>query len=73
MSKGKSTTRRGYAAEKKHGSEDPPLQELELEPESELDGAGAADLIEGVEAAVGAAGAQAVGQRLRRVADQGAG
>ena len=34
---------------------------LELELEGELDGAGAADLVEGVEAAVGAAGAQAAG------------
>jgi hypothetical protein len=39
---------------------------LELELEGELDGAGAADLVEGVEAAIGAAGAEAAGQRLRR-------
>jgi len=43
---------------------------LELELEGELDGAGAADLVEGVEAAIGAAGAEAAGQRLRRV-DEG--
>jgi hypothetical protein len=42
----------------------------ELEPEGELDGVGAADLVEGVEAAIGAAGAEAAGQRLRRV-DEG--
>ena len=57
----------------KHGSKDPPLQErsqdhsqellcyteaeLELELEGELDGAGAADLVEGVEAAAGTTGA----------------
>jgi hypothetical protein len=46
---------------------------LKLELEGELDGAGAADLVEGVEAAIGAAGAQAACQRLRRVAEQGAG
>jgi len=46
---------------------------LELKLEGELDGAGAADLVEGVEAAIGAAGAQAAGQRLRRVAKQGTG
>ena len=34
---------------------------LELELEGELDGAGAADLVEGVEAAVGAAGTEAAG------------
>jgi hypothetical protein len=39
----------------------------ELELEGELDGAGAADLVERVEAAIGAAGAEAAGQRLRRV------
>ena len=46
---------------------------LELELEGELDGAGAADLVEGVEAAIGAAGAQAARQRLRRAAEEGAG
>jgi len=44
-----------------------------LELEGELDGTGAADLVEGVEAAIGAAGAQAARQRLRRVAEQGTG
>jgi hypothetical protein len=34
------------------------VRSLELELEGELDGAGAADLVEGVEAAVGAAGAE---------------
>ena len=43
---------------------------LELELEGELDGAGAADLVEGVEAAIGAAGAQAAGQCLRRMAEE---
>jgi hypothetical protein len=38
---------------------------LELEFEGELDGAGTADLVEGLEAAVGAAGAQAAGEGLR--------
>ncbi len=46
---------------------------LELEFEGELDGAGAADLVERVEAAIGAGGAQAAGERLGRVAEQGAG
>jgi len=45
---------------------------LKLEFEGELDGAGAPDLVEGVEAAIWAAGAQAARQRLRRVAKQGA-
>jgi hypothetical protein len=45
----------------------------ELELEGELDRAGAADLVEGVEAAVGAAGTQAVARGLRRAAEQGAG
>lgn len=45
----------------------------ELELEGELDGAGAADLVEGVEAAIGAAGAQAARQRLRRAAEERAG
>ena len=44
---------------------------LKLELEGELDGAGAADLVEGVEAAVCAAGAQATRQRLRRLAKVG--
>ena len=35
----------------------------ELKPKSELDGAGAADLVEGAEAACGAAGAEAARQR----------
>jgi hypothetical protein len=42
----------------------------ELELEGELDGAGAADLVEGVEAAIGAAGAEVARERLRRV-DEG--
>ena len=46
------------------------LRYSELEVEDELDGTGAADLVEGVESA---AGAQAAGQRLRRVAEQGVG
>ena len=45
----------------------------ELELEGELDGAGAADLIERVEAAVGASGAQAARQGLRRLAERGTG
>ena len=45
----------------------------ELELEGELDGAGAADLVEGVETAIGAPGAKAAGQRLRRVAERRAG
>src|SRR5713226_2747423 len=45
----------------------------ELELEGELDGAGTADLVKGVEAAIGAAGTQAAGQRLRRVSKQGTG
>ena len=49
-----------------------PIRCLELELEGELDGTGAADLVGGVEAAIGAAGAQAARQRLRRVAKQGA-
>ena len=35
-----------------------PIRCLELKLEGELDGAGAADLVEGVETAIGAAGAQ---------------
>jgi len=46
---------------------------LKLKFEGQLHGAGAADLVERVEAAIGTAGAQAVCQRLRRVAEQGAG
>jgi hypothetical protein len=42
----------------------------ELELEGELDGAGAADLVEGVETAVGAAGAEAARQSLRRVTEE---
>jgi len=45
----------------------------ELEFEGELDGTGAADLVQGIEAAVGAAGAEAAGKRLRRLAEQRAG
>jgi hypothetical protein len=37
-----------------------------------LDGAGAADLVKGVEAAICAAGAPAARQRLRRATEQGA-
>ena len=44
----------------------------ELEFEGELEGAGAADLVKGVEAAICAAGAQAARQRLRRATEQGA-
>jgi hypothetical protein len=43
---------------------------LELELEGELDGAGTADLVEGVEAAIGAAGTEAARQSLRRVAEE---
>jgi hypothetical protein len=43
----------------------------ELEFEGELDGAGAADLVKGVEAAICAAGAQAARQRLRRATERG--
>jgi hypothetical protein len=42
----------------------PVLREMELE--GGLDGARAADLVEGFEAAIGAAGAQAARQRRRR-------
>jgi hypothetical protein len=45
----------------------------ELELEGELDRAGTADLAERIEAAIGAARAEAAGQRLRRMAKQGAG
>ena len=38
-----------------------------------MDGAGTADLVERIEAAIGAAGPQAAGQRLRRATKQGAG
>ena len=48
-----------------------PSSELELE--GELDGAGAADLVEGVEAAVGAARAETAGQCLGRLAEERAG
>jgi len=51
----------------------PPVRQSELELEGELDGAGAADLVEGVEATIWAAGAEAARQRLRRVAEEGAG
>jgi hypothetical protein len=37
-----------------------------LELEGELDGAGTADLVEGVEATIGAPGTETAGQRLRR-------
>jgi len=40
------------------------------ELEGQLDGARAADLVEGVEAAICAAGAEAVRQRLRRISKQ---
>ena len=39
--------------------------DLELQLERELDRARAADLVEGIEAAVGASGAEAACQRLR--------
>ena len=55
------------------GTSGPPVSCLELELEGELDGTGAADLVEGVEAAIGAAGAEAAGQRLCRVTEQRAG
>jgi len=41
-----------------------------LELEGELDGAGAADLVEGAEAAALPTGAQRAGQHLRRVTKQ---
>ena len=44
-----------------------------MEFEGELDGTGAADLVQGIEAAVCAAGAEAAGKRLRRLAEQRAG
>jgi hypothetical protein len=44
---------------------------LELQPERELDRARAADLVQGVEAAGRAAGAEAVPQRLRRMSKKG--
>ena len=43
---------------------------LKLKFERQLDRAGATDLVEWIESAVGAAGAQAAGQRLRRMAEQ---
>ena len=43
---------------------------LELELEGELDRAGAADLVQGVETAIGAAGAETARQRLRRVTEE---
>ena len=42
-----------------------------LELEGELDRAGAADLVERAEAAIGATGAQTACKRLRRVAEEG--
>ena len=45
----------------------------ELKFERQLDGSRAANLVEGIEAAVGAAGAEATGQRLCRKSEQGAG
>lgn len=48
-------------------------QRSELELESELDRARAADLVEGVETAIRATRPQAARQRLCRVAEQGAG
>ncbi len=47
------------------------MAQSKLELEGKLDGAGTADLVEGVEATIGAAGAQAAGQRLRRLAEEG--
>ena len=46
---------------------------LELELESELDRTRAANLIQRVETAIGATGAQTARQRLRRVAEPGVG
>jgi hypothetical protein len=48
----------------------PPGQFSNLEFEGELDGAGAADLVEGVKAAVRAAGTEAARQRLRGVPEE---
>src|SRR5215469_8718915 len=50
-----------------------PQYRSELKLEGELDGAGAADLVKRTEAPVWAAGAEAAGQRGRRMAEQGAG
>ena len=47
-----------------------PVRCSELQLEGELDGAGASDLVEGVEPAIGAAGAKAARERLRCVAEQ---
>ena len=44
-------------------------QYLELKFERQLDGAGPTDLVEGIESAIGAAGAEAAGQGLGRVAE----
>jgi hypothetical protein len=49
------------------------LQKSELHLQRQLDRTGTADLVEGIEAAVGAAGAEAAGKRLRRLAEQRAG
>lgn len=55
------------------GTSGPPAFCLELELEGELDGARAADLVEGVETAIGAAGAEAACERLGRLAKERAG
>ena len=62
---------RTFVAAPKAEGQYPGISKLELE--GKLDGAGTADLVEGVEATIGAAGAQAAGQRLRRLAEEGAG
>ena len=49
------------------------LQKSELHLQRQLDRAGAADLVQGIEAAVGTAGAEAAGKRLRRLAELRAG
>ena len=49
------------------------VRKSESELEGELDGAGATDLVQGVETAVGAAGAEAARQNLRRLAKEGVG
>jgi hypothetical protein len=50
-----------------------PVRCSELELEGELDGAGATDLVEGVETTIGVAGAQEARQHLRRMVKEGAG
>ncbi len=60
---------RTFVAAPKAEGQYPGISKLELE--GKLDGAGTADLVEGVEATIGAAGAQAAGQRLRRLTEEG--